>query len=156
MKQRGRHRDKVSVIGGLLLSPRRHHPRLAFRILPKEHFDGVRVAQFLRQLLRQVRGRFIVVWDNGSMHRGEPIRRLLRKFPRLSIEHLPPYAPELNPAEAVWNHLKYQALANFTPHNVEEIEDAVTAVLQKAQADPARLRSFHKATPLANPTSAAN
>jgi putative transposase len=49
----------------------------------------------------------LVVWDNGSMHKGEATRQLRKEFPRLNIELLPPYAPELNPVEQVWSHLKF-------------------------------------------------
>ena len=55
----------------------------------------------MRQLLRHLRGKVIVIWDRGNMHRGDPIRQLLRDYPRLSIEELPPYAPDLNPVEQV-------------------------------------------------------
>src|SRR5262245_18204373 len=33
-------------------------------------------------------------------HKGPALRAFLRRNPRLSVEYLPPYAPELNPAEA--------------------------------------------------------
>jgi hypothetical protein len=51
------------------------------------------VAVFVRDLLRHLRGPVIVVWDNGAMHRGEPIRQPRADFSLLSIEYLPPYAP---------------------------------------------------------------
>ncbi|MGL5097437.1 MAG: transposase, partial [Planctomycetia bacterium] len=97
------------------------------------------------RLLRQVKGPLVVVWDNGAMHKGPAIRALLARHPRLTLERLPPYAPMLNPAEAVWNHLKYTALANFVPNTIDEIERAATAALQTAAADPARVRSFYNA-----------
>ncbi|MGL5097564.1 MAG: IS630 family transposase [Planctomycetia bacterium] len=147
LRQRGRHRDKVSVIGGLVLSPKRRRPRLVFETLPNGYYDAPLVADFLRRLLRQIKGPLVVVWDNGNMHKGPAIRALPARHPRLTLEPLPTYAPMLNPAEAVWNHLKYTALANFTPNPLGEIERAATAVLQSAAADPARLRSFYNAVP---------
>jgi hypothetical protein len=42
-----------------------------------------------------------IVWDCGTMHKGEPIRELEAHFgERLSLERLPPFAPVLNPVEA--------------------------------------------------------
>lgn len=73
------------------------------------------MAEFLRELLRHLRGKVIVIWDNGSMHKGEAIRGVLRDFPRLSLERLPPYAPDLNPVEWLWSYLKYGEMANFAP-----------------------------------------
>jgi transposase len=56
---------------------------------------------FLRGLLRHLRGPVIVLLDNSSTHRGEPLQRLLRQHSRLHLEHFPSYAPELNPDEGV-------------------------------------------------------
>jgi transposase len=145
----GGHRQKVSCIGGLSLSPRAQRFGLYFQTHPYQHINNHGVAAFLRDLLRHLRGRVIVVWDNGPMHKGEPIRRVLARYPRLQIEWLPPYAPELNPVEALWNHIKYGQLANFTPADVETLDTAVTDWLINAKFDPNRLRSFYNATPLA-------
>jgi hypothetical protein len=57
------------------------------------------VCVFLRELLRHLRGPVIVLLDNSSTPQGEPLQKLLRQHPRLSIEHFPSYAPELNPDE---------------------------------------------------------
>ena len=62
--------------------------------------------EFLRYLLRHLRGHVIVLWDKGRIHKGDPIGDFCRKFPRLRLEHFPPYAPELNPDEAVWGLTK--------------------------------------------------
>jgi len=52
--------------------------------------------------------------DNSSTHHGEPLHHLLRRHPRLHIEHFPAYAPELNPDEGVWSLAK-RDLANSCP-----------------------------------------
>lgn len=97
-------RKKVSVIGALSLSPKTYRPNLYFQTLPDGTFNSVNVAAFLRDLLKHLRGKVIVVWDNGSMHKGEAMRQLRQDFPRLSIEWLPPYAPELNPGPLKVSH----------------------------------------------------
>ena len=64
-------------------------------------------AAFLEAMLRELPGRFVVVWDGGTMHKGDPIRELEDHFAgRLSLERLPPYAPKLNPVEPLWSWLK--------------------------------------------------
>jgi transposase len=124
---------------------------LYFETYPDRHITSVQTAAFLRDLLRHLRGRVIIVWDNGPMHKGEPIRRVLADYPRLAVEWLPPYAPELNPVEHLWNHIKYGQLANFTTDDVEALDEAVTDLLCNAKFDPERLRSCYAATPLALP-----
>jgi transposase len=37
------------------------------------------------------------------------------------VERLPPYAPDLNPIEEAWNHIKYVELANVTCLDLEEL-----------------------------------
>jgi transposase len=73
--------------------------------------DGGR---FLRVLLRKIRGKLLVLWDGAPLHRGQPIKAVLRRgaAKRLQLEQLPAYAPELNPAEGIWNDLKRVELAN--------------------------------------------
>jgi hypothetical protein len=45
-------------------------------------------------MLKERGGRFVVVWDGGTMHKGEPIEALATHFAaRLSLERLPPFAP---------------------------------------------------------------
>src|SRR5262249_44854923 len=118
----GGHREKVSAIAGLSLSPHARRLGLYFETYPDRHITSVQTAAFLRDLLRHLRGPVIVVWDNGPMHKGEPIRRVLADYPRLTVEWLPPYAPELNPVEHLWNHVKYGQLANFTTDDVEVLD----------------------------------
>jgi hypothetical protein len=89
-------RDKISVISGISVSPRRQRLGLYYQL----YFDNIgqeEVCMFLRQLLRHLRGPVIVLLDNSSTHYGKP----LRQHRRLHIEHFPSYAPELNPDEGV-------------------------------------------------------
>jgi transposase len=73
------------------------------------------VVRFLRVLLRKIRGQLLVIRDGAPIHRGQPIKDFLRQgaAKRLHLEHLPGYAPELNPDEGIWNHLKRVELANL-------------------------------------------
>jgi DDE superfamily endonuclease len=144
-------REKISVIGALSLSPKTYRPNLYFQTLPKCTFNSDRVAAFLRELLKHLRGKVIIVWDNGSMHKGEAMRQLRRDFPRLSIEWLPPYAPELNPVEQLWSHLKFGYCANLIPDDIEHLADEALDFLIYTRVNPKRLQSYWNATPLAEP-----
>jgi putative transposase len=76
-------------------------------------------------VLRRLRGRVIVVWDGGSNHQGPLIRALCSRYPRLHLERLPAYAPELNPVEALWSDVKYSMMANFVPRHVSHLDEVV-------------------------------
>lgn len=81
------------------------------------------VVRFLRLLLRKIRGKLLVIWDGAPIHRGQPIKEFLRNgaAKRLHLEQLPGYAPELNPAEGIWNYLKRVELANLCCHDLSEL-----------------------------------
>src|SRR5256884_8028389 len=83
-----------------------------------ENIGQEEVCVFLRELLRHLRGPIIVLLDNSSTHKGEPLEKLRARHPRLKIEHFPAYAPDLNPDEGVWSLAKGE-LANSCPRNVE-------------------------------------
>jgi hypothetical protein len=148
LRPRARHRDKVSVAAALTLSPARGHCGLYYQTFPGEFVDAEAYAWYLRRVLRQVRGPVVIVQDNGPMHRGPAVRAVAADFPRLTLVQLPPYAPELNPAEPMWEHAKCEDLANFVPPDVPELEAAVCGCLDAYRHDQHRLRSFFAATEL--------
>ncbi|MEV4937521.1 transposase [Streptomyces zaomyceticus] len=47
-------------------------------------------------------GPIVVVWDNPNTHLAAELKRYEAEHDRLTIIRLPPYAPDLNPVEAVW------------------------------------------------------
>lgn len=112
--------DRISVISGISVSPRRRRLGLYFRM----HLKNIKhpeVCEFLRHLLRHLRGPVIVLWDGGRIHKGEAIRSLCHALPRLRLERFPAYAPEVNPDEAVWTITK-TSLANGRPDCLEDLK----------------------------------
>jgi transposase len=112
-------RDRISVISGISISPQRKRLGLYYALHLK-NIQHEEVCLFLRSLLQHLRGHIIVLWDNGAIHKGPVIRDFCRKHPRLHLELLPPYAPELNPDEGVWSQAK-NTLANGRPDTIDEL-----------------------------------
>ncbi len=107
------------------------------------------VLVFLRHLLRHVRGRIILVWDNVKPHKAAAVHRfVLENFHRLMLEYLPPYSPELNPDEWVWRYLKHVELANFAPRDLGELKVALRGAVQRIRMRPPLMRSFLDASAL--------
>ena len=148
LKTPGRQHEKVSITAALTISSRRHHLGLYWRTFPKSFVNSERSANFLRYLLGRLPGAVIVVWDGGPMHKGEPIRQVLADFPRLSLERLPPYAPDLNPVEYLWSHLKYSRMANFVPDDVFQLDTVLNKHLDHTRHSPTHLLGFLKASGL--------
>lgn len=142
LKQRARQRDKVSVAGALWRAPRRGRLGLTAMTLANDYFDSEASAVFLRVVLQRLPGRVVVLWDQGGMPKGSPIRAVLAQYRRLHLEALPPYAPELNPVEYVWQWLKYEQLCKFAPRDATELERVASAYLQSIQGDQEQLWEF--------------
>jgi transposase len=152
LTQPGAHRQKVSVLAALSLSPRRDRLRLDYLTLADAYFDNWSVASFLEAMLRDLEGRFVVVWDGGSLHKGDPIRDLEVRFSdRLVLERLPPFAPMLNPVEPLWSWLKWSRLSNFAAHDVRELAARVVTELEPVRDDQEFLRNLFHASDLPLP-----
>ena len=152
LAQCGAHRKKVSIAAALWLTPLRDRLGLYYHTLADGYFDNWYVTAFLEAMLRDLPGRFVIVWDGGSMHKGEPIRELEAHFAdRLSLERLPPFAPVLNPVEYLWSWLKYSRLNNFAPRDPAELDGRVITELTAVREDQTFLRNLFHASELPIP-----
>jgi len=93
--------------------------------MPWQNSDEVLKATklFLKQYPNK---RICIVWDNAPFHKSQKIRQQLKKGGLLERVHLiamPPYAPDENPIEHVWNTTK-QAVANIQQNTFEETKQA--------------------------------
>ena len=149
----GRHRDKVSVIAALSVAPTLRRLGLYFLADPKHYITAETVVKFLRELLKHLRGPVIVVWDGGTNHKGPLVRALCARHPRLHLERLPAYAPDLNPVEFIWSHLKYARLANFMPANLAHLDQTICSHLHAVGQVPGLLKALWHGSKLPFPKS---
>jgi transposase len=131
-------REKVSVISGISVSPKRHRLGLYY-LLFLDNIGQEEVSYFLQEILRHLRGPVIVLLDNSSTHAGEPLHKLLGRNPRLHLEHFPAYAPELNPDEGVWSLAK-RDLANSCPDDLARLLDDIMCSINSIRASSEKLR----------------
>jgi len=134
--------DRISAISGIAVSPKRFHCTLYCQLY-EDNIKGEEVVVFLRHLLRQIPGHLIVLLDNGKTHRGDAVEELLARTTRLHLEPFPPYAPELNPDEGVWHHLKH-TLANGRPDTQAELMDVLSEEICNLAASQSLLRGCIK------------
>lgn len=114
------------------------------------NFTAMHVADFLRGLLQHLRGTVILLWDQGSIHRGPAIAEVQQAYPRLQIEEFPADAPELNPVEPLWHDCKGHT-ANSLPRARREIRRSLQANTRRVRRSQATLRSFILASELPSP-----
>jgi len=135
-----RHRfrnDRISVISALSISPERTRLGL-YWMLSTTNINRDSVLVFLRNLLHHLRGPLIVFLDNSATHRGKPMREFLAQHPRLRLEYLPAYAPELNPDEGVWGAIKAR-LANGRPDDLVELKGRLVREFGRLARSQSRL-----------------
>lgn len=96
-------------------------------------YKGADIARFLQDLSRKLGRKLLIIWDGARIHFSQPVRDWLSTegAAKVRLEKLPAYAPELNPAEQVWQHLKNVDLANFCAHNLSELKQAVGQAMEK-------------------------
>lgn len=148
LKVRIRYRQKVSVAGALVLDPQDQQVRLFHWAYLNKTVSTARSARHLQNLRDRLARPMIVVWDRSTIHQGDPIRNLLARNPDVSIESLPPYAPDLNPVEQLWSYEKYGRLANFAPETAQQLKKVIQRDFRAIKKKPDLLKSLWKGASL--------
>lgn len=90
-----------------------------------ERGNQVETIRVLKSLMKQYPNKKVcVVWDNARWHKGKLIRYHLAKgkaLERLHLINFPPYAPEHNPIEHVWQYAKSK-ISNRHQYSLPEIK----------------------------------
>jgi putative transposase len=81
---------------------------------------------------QQLGGPVVVIWDNLNTHRSAAMRELIAARDWLHVIRLPAYAPDLNPVEHVWSHLK-RGLGNLIVHGIDQLAAVVKNRLKRIQ-----------------------
>ena len=111
-------RDHLSVISAITLEGK------LFMMEQERAFKSPDVVRFLRHLLREIPGKVLIIWDGSPIHRGRAVKGFLASGAarRVQLEQLPGYAPELNPDEGIWKHLKCVELKNVCCGSLKELK----------------------------------
>ncbi len=122
-------RKHISVIGALGLSG-----KLYTHGQPNA-FNGETVLEFVKKLATRVSGPLTLVWDNAKIHKTKKLKEYLasEEGKTISIKYLPAYAPELNPIESVWHHIKNVQLKNVCCLNLDELKIKLFASSQRVR-----------------------
>lgn len=103
----------------------------SFHLTSITGFDGLAAHSFLRALKQKHADTLtIVVWDNAPCHRP----KIHRQIPGMIVLFLPPYSPELNPAERFFEELR-KSTANQIFKAIEDQEVVIEAKLNALADD---------------------
>jgi len=110
------------------------------------NFNAGRFVEFLKDFRRGGRGKVFMVVDGHPSHKAKVVAEYVRATKgQLEIHLLPPYAPDLNPDEFVWQHAKTNGAAKRPLKQNESLAERVRTDLAAIKSSPALVRSFFKA-----------
>jgi len=131
-------RDHLSVMSGIT-------PAGRLATLTRERaLTGSDSVTFLRHLSRYFGCKLPVIWDGGSIHRSNEVKNFLAdgRSKETHLERFPAYAPELNPDEGVWQHLKHVEVRNLCCADFDHLSNEFHLTVRRPRRRPDLIRSF--------------
>jgi transposase len=114
---------------------------------------GLNAELFVVLLKRMMRGRrkpVHLVVDGLPAHKTTLVKNYVASTDGLLTLHfLPGYAPDLNPDELVWSHMKRTGVARTPLRKGEKLAEKIEAQLDEIRRLPELVRSFFKAPSVA-------
>lgn len=137
-------RDHLSVMGGV--TPRGK----VYALVRPRSLNGLDTIEFLLHLGRLAGDRLLVVWDGSPIHRRAEVSAFVAEARgAIVVERLPSYAPDLNPVEWLWRHLKEVELRNLSCLDLEQLHLEFHLALGRVRQKPRLMRSFFEGAELA-------
>lgn len=105
---------------------------------------------FLQNFMKGRRGKAFLVVDGHPAHKANIVKQYVQSLKgRLELHFLPPYAPDLNPDEFVWSHMKTNGVSKKPLKKNESMRKRVEEDIAYIQANPHLVRSFFSAASVA-------
>jgi transposase len=99
--------------------------------------------EFLKRLLKDISRKIFLIVDGHPVHRSKQVKAFAAASKgRLRLIHLPPYSPELNPDELVWNELKNNVVGRAVIGDKTTLKKTVVGGLRSLQKRPEKVRSY--------------
>jgi len=112
--------------------------------------ESEQIIEFLAALKQQIRHKLLIVCHGAAAHKSRRVREWLeQQNGRIAIAFLPPYAPELNPVEAIWAYLKKHEIANVCPTCLAQVSEFARRRLKSMQRRPKLISAFWQQAELA-------
>jgi len=131
-------RDHLSAMSGIT-------PQGALYTLVREQaLSGNESVLFLKHLHHQIGAKRLLIWDGSPIHRCNEVKTFLAEggAPHIHLEPLPPYAPDLNADEGVWQHLKHVELRNLCCANLSDLHHELQLAIRRLRHIPELIQSF--------------
>jgi transposase len=122
-------------------------PRGQLRFMVTKGRVGAKVfLDFIKRLLRDVKGVIFLIVDGHPAHKAALVNKFVESVKdRFQLFFLPPYSPELNPDEWVWNDLKNNAIGRKVITTPAQLKKEVLSHMRHLQKSPHLIQSFFQA-----------
>ena len=98
--------------------------------------------EFLKRLIHNAPGKIFLILDGHPVHRSSLVKKFVATTEgKLRLFSLPPYSPELNPDELVWNSVKGK-VGRSSLKGPDDFHKKVRHHLTSLQRTPEKIRSF--------------
>jgi transposase len=112
--------------------------------------NAVRFIEFLKDFMRYRRRPVFLVIDGLPAHKAKVVAAYVQSLKgRLELHFLPGYAPDLNPDEFVWNHLRHHGTTKTPLRKNESLRRRVEENLAAIKRSPKLVSSFFHAKSVA-------
>jgi transposase len=111
----------------------------------KSRVGASQFIEFIKRLLHGTERMIFLIVDGHPAHKAKSVAKFIETAPikkRFRLFFLPPYSPELNPDERVWNDLKNNAIGQQTLTTPDHLHGAIISHLRFIQKTPDRVRSY--------------
>jgi transposase len=149
----GKGSGRISIAGLVCIKPGQRS-RLIYRTRlhrgrkgERRSFAETDYAALLDAAHQQLGAPIVLVWDNLNTHISAAMRMLIATRDWLHVIRLPAYAPDLNPTEHAWSHLK-RSLGNLAVHGIDHLAAIVKNRLKQIQYRPELINAFFAHTGL--------
>ena len=109
----------------------------------KGRVGAVKFIEFLKRLIHNAERLIFLIVDGHPAHKAKCVARYVESVKDcLQLFFLPPYSPELNPDERVWNDLKNNAVGRKSIDSPKNLHKVVISHLRLVQKSPDRVRAY--------------
>jgi len=100
--------------------------------------------QFLKRLIHNAPTKIFLILDGHPVHRSLRVKKFVQATKgKLRLFYLPPYSPELNPDELVWNNVKGK-IGRSSIKGPDDFKGKVRTHLKSLQRTPEKICGFFK------------
>ena len=115
---------------------------MRFMIAPQRVTASVFV-EFLKRMMQGATTPIYLIVDGHPTHRAKVTSKFVASTKgKLKLVFLPPYSPELNPDEQVWNHVKNHRIGRKAILNRDQLVETARAALRSIQKTRGLVSSF--------------